>query len=547
MSNTYIGTTGINDQAGIWSAIVTIGGADWSARVLGDIRIDAEEGAARVADLSVRPLIETEFTIADWVGTAILIDIADMSTGSPASVSRLFTGVIDTPDLDLKSGIVSLRCTDDLQNVVDGMTVEAIDAAIPGGYASPVVFDPAARGWAHSQDRLSTLPAAMDFSPFKVLRVTNWEPKSTPDLTLTDDHIIDGSLSLSLSSRYQLINRVDIDFGFRFPRVKAEGYSLDFHYVDVSTFAAYVQAGGWWLQRQQVEAAIHGAGATILTISYDPLPTSAVDMGAAGIWGPGQYDSLLCMGFTATVSFNYTQTVEEQFSIVVSAPLSIAEVGTLRDRLSGALEGLYPPVQTAEHAMLMYANAISGIPPLDTATPAIGSTTSANVRLTNDTDRDAANDAMSALIQIAKIRIWGSHRRNTVSASVALNPAIDLNQTIDLDVPGVHACGKCQRVSHTLSPDTGAAISQFSLAICSISGTGISHPDTPTAAPAGSSPGTSTLSGLPTVVYHGGQLESHELVITFPGVTSEDRDRKVINFSSSYSAPLTEDIFTITI
>ena len=157
MSNTYIGTTGINDQAGIWSAIVTIGGADWSARVLGDIRIDAEEGAARVADLSVRPLIETEFTIADWVGTAVLIDIADMSTGSPASVSRLFTGVIDTPDLDLKSGIVSLRCTDDLQNVVDGMTVEAIDAAIPGGYASPVVFDPAARGWAHSQDRKSVV------------------------------------------------------------------------------------------------------------------------------------------------------------------------------------------------------------------------------------------------------------------------------------------------------------------------------------------------------------------------------------------------------
>ncbi len=545
MSTTYSGTSGIDDRAGIWAARVTIGGADWSARVVGEIQIDAEEGAARVADLAVRPLAGTSFALAEWVGAALLIDIADLSSGSPTAISRLFSGVIDTPDLDLKTGLVRLRCTDDLQNRIDAMTVEEIDAALAGSYWSPVVFDPAARGWAHAQDLLSTFPVAMDFTPAGILRVTDWEPKALPDLEFTEDHLIDGSLGLSFSSRHQLINRVDIDFGFRFPRVKSEGFSLSFEYVDASTFAAYVESESLFLQRQAVEAAIHAAGAKIDSITYIPMPDEIVSVSEVALWGPGKYDMLLCMGFDAEVSFDYGQTTEEQFSIVVSAPNSIAAVGTLRDRLSGALEGIYPPVQTAEHSIVMHGHSISGIPPLDQAPVTTGVTTSIDVSLTADTDRLAANAAMETLIQIAKTRIWGSHRRNTVSAAVALNPAIDLDATIDLEVPGLHARGKCLRVSHRLSPETGEALSEFSIALCAVAGTGVTHPDTETEAPEGTSPTTTPLSGTPTIVYHGGKGEDQTIVITFPGVSDAERNRHVVTISETYSARLVEDLLEI--
>ena len=44
---TYAGTSGSGARAGIWSAIVLLDSADVSARVVGDLRIDAEEDSAQ--------------------------------------------------------------------------------------------------------------------------------------------------------------------------------------------------------------------------------------------------------------------------------------------------------------------------------------------------------------------------------------------------------------------------------------------------------------------------------------------------------------------
>jgi hypothetical protein len=68
------------------------------------------------------------------------------------------------------------------------------------------------------------------------------------------------------------------------------------------------------------------------------------------------------MGYTALVSFEYTQTIQENHAITVTAPNSIAAVGTLRDRMTGGLEGEYPPVEAVEHSMLLYAKSLSSNP-----------------------------------------------------------------------------------------------------------------------------------------------------------------------------------------
>ncbi len=541
MPETYVGTSGAAGSAGIWTIIVTIAGVDVTARIVGDIRIDAEEDSARVADLTIAPA-STSFTVAAWVGKPITIDIAAMHTGSPTSVERLFTGIIDTPVLDLAGRRIGLRCTDDLQGVVEAMDAAAIDAAIPDGYYSPAIFDPAARGWSRAQDRLSTVPASLDLTPAGALRLTAWEPSFAPDLAFTAAHLLDGSLSVSIAGAHDLTNSIAIDFGYRFPRVKAETYAVGYSYVSAGTISDFSAALSWFLQRAAVESAIKSAGAKIVAISYTPLPSSGV-----GSWIPSPYDAELCMGFTATVTFDYGQTIEERHAITVYAPNSIAAVGTRSDRLSGALEGVYPPIVAAETSMLLYGNAISSIPPQDTAAGVIGQTVAAEVTLTPDSDRAAADAAMETLIAIAKTKIWASHRHNTVAASVALNPSIDVDKTISITAPGVTAKGKCRSLTHRLSPETGQATTDFAIALCSVAGTGVGHDETPTAAPAGSTPAATTLADAPIVDFNYLAAEDHVLTITFPGVETAERELAVIDIATAYLAPLVEDIFTVTL
>ena len=204
-----------------------------------------------------------------------------MSSGSATDVQRLFTGIVDTPTLNLDLRTIAIRATDNLQNIVEAMDAAAIDAAILDGYHSPVIFDPAARGWSRAQDRLSTVPQSLDLTPAGVMRVTDWAPAVSPAMSFTAAHLLDGSLSVSLSSRHSLVNRVNVDFGYRFPRVKAEGWPLTYSYVyegDIDTFCRRQQST---LTRAAVESAIEAAGGTVESITYTaPLST------AIGSWVP---------------------------------------------------------------------------------------------------------------------------------------------------------------------------------------------------------------------------------------------------------------------
>lgn len=154
---------------------------------------------------------------------------------------------------------------------------------------------------------------------------------------------------------------------------------------------------------------------------------------------------------------------------------------------------------------------------------------------------------MQALIAIAKVRIWGSHRLNTVGASVPLNPSVDLDQTIEISVTGINARGKCRKVTHRMAADTAMATTDFDIAICSVAGTGVTHADTAITAPVGSSPATTTLSATTTIDFNGGAAEDHVITVTFPAVADIERDRAVIPLTSSYSATITEDLFTLSL
>src|SRR5574343_372028 len=187
------------------------------------------------------------------------------------------TGRVDVPGVDLNLGQISLSCTDDLQIFIDQMTREQIAAVVSGRW-SPVIFDKGAAAWTYFQDALSTVPASVDLSPAGSLRRTDWASKTTPDLTLGEDDIFEQSLAVTFAQRSSIINRVAVDFGYRTPKMKAEGYqvSYDIMAANSTSFPYWVQSGGVFLMRESIVAAIEAARGTVESIEYTALPTSAI-------------------------------------------------------------------------------------------------------------------------------------------------------------------------------------------------------------------------------------------------------------------------------
>ena len=530
-------------EAAVWTVVVRVAAVDVTAQVIDAIRIDAEEGAARIAEFTLRPPAATVIDPASWTGRAVEIDVADNSTGTPTDAVRRFTGKIDTPTVDMIGRTVSIRATDDLQGVCDATSNAALDALIVG-YPSPVIFDPDSRGWDYAQDMLSTVPRALDLSPTGTMRCTDWSAKITADLTLDEDVIGDASVVPRTADLASLINEVTVSFNYRFPRVKGENYIIDWEFVTLGTFTAHVTAAKSFLQRVQVPAALAAAGASLnAPINYAALPTYAI-----GSWTPTPgVDETLCMGFTADVSFDYAQQNEEQHVITVANALSIAAVGTRQATLAGSLVGDYPDITAAETQITLYKKLISGVPPVDSAPPSPGNTSAADVTLSAGTDRTAADAAMEALIAIAKTRIRGSHRHNSVRVTVPLIPDIDLDKTLRIDADGVLAQGKCIRVTEIIDPAAGSAIADVEIALSALDGVGITHDEDPTTAPAGTTPANTPLPGAPVFDFNMDYGEDRNFSITFPAVADSERDNAITVIPTAIAAAIDEDLFEVTL
>ncbi len=537
--------------AAYWGVRVEIGGADVSADVVGEIVVEAEENAARIADLSLTLAAGTPIMPATWVGRSVWIYLTD---GAGGNAMPLFFGVVDLPKVELTERRLALRCTDNRQGVIGGMTRAEITALLPGTRHSPVVFDDGAGALAYANDRLSTLPVALDLSPTGALRVTPWAARTLPDLSFDFDQVLDGSLSVDVAERSALTNLVEIDFGYRFPRIKSEGYQIDYDYLalNATSFVYWVRDGNTFLQRAAVEAAIEAAGGTIVSVSWIALPTTAqVIPGTggdpAGAWLPNELtDVQFCLGFSAVVSFDYAQQTEETHQIAVACAGSIAAVGAVRSTMSGALEGVYDDPTAVEQNILLYRGKVTTIPPKNLAPVVVGLTNSVTGTLTADTNRAAAEAAMETLIDIAGTEIFASHRRNTVSASVPCNPVLDVNKTVAIDAAGVLAKGKARRVVHRLDHAAGTAISAVDLAISSIAGVGFPHTGDTVAAPAGTSAGTSNTLGAPTVTWDGTVGGTNVITVTFPGVEEAERAKAAHTIASSFAAAIIEDVFEVT-
>jgi len=536
--------------AAAWRLVVEVAGVDVSDSVLGEVTVEAEESAARVADLALHQPAGTVVTPGDWIGAPVNIWLAAAGSGTPESAVLVFSGLVETPVIEPGSRRIGLRCSDNRQGIIAAMTRRQVDDAVYEiGRAS--WFDAGAPSLTRANDLLSTIPYACDIQPGAGLRMTPWAAKTTADLSFGEDDVLDQSVQYDPPERSSLTNRVTIRFGYRFPRQKCEGYSIGYDRIalDMTSFGQWVKEGNYILQRAAVRAAIEQAGAAIVDIAWRELPTAPVKLpGSDGYWlpTPAQHD-LLCMGFGAVVSFDFNQEQTEKYVLTIENAASIAQVGVVPEEMSGALEGVWDDPTAAEHAVLLWKKKITTIPPRSTAPVAVGFINAIDAELTYGTNRDAAVEAMYVLIAIARTKIAAAHRSHAVRAAVPANPVLDLDKTVAVAAAGVTAQGKVRHLRHRFNTDSGEAVTEFTLAVSSIAGTGYTHPDSPITVPDGTAAGAGSAVDAVEINWNGKIGQDDVISISFPGVLEDERNNANTEITQRYDAPVAEDILEITL
>ena len=442
-------STALATAATVWSARCLIDGVDVSASLVGQASVTCDEGAARIASLTLLPP-SGSIDPMDYVGKRITLDYVLVVAGTPVP-RRLFTGRIDTPEYDPASTLLTLTCTDDMQNIIAALPRSTIDHLI-GGRFTEAVQGEIDDNWYYAQARLTTVAGSLDASASGGLRTTLWDTSGTW-ATFTDSDLIYQQSRLLLPQRSRLINKVEIGFDYRFMRLHQRQTSLDWS----GTLPEMAKNGYQYPTQQEILGAAEGTGWTVTRSFFWPAP-AAIEVEfpvgpslLSGFFYPpaGSVNTALLH-----VAHRHSQTVTEHYTITVTAHGSVAANGELPSSLRGALASDFSG-DNWESALdvepLMLGGGVLDYAP--------------------DADRAAADYAIQTLLDQAEAKILSSHRSGRVGNAILCNPDLDLDKRVAIDTAQISASGKVAQVVHVLDFAAGSAVSEFSLAISGAGGT----------------------------------------------------------------------------
>lgn len=431
---------------GTWSVTAVLDSVDISTQLTGRLTVDAEEGAARTAEISL-VLDPGVYDPADWIGKSVTIDYTTTWAGS----ARRFTGRVDLPILDRISRTLTLRCSDGLQATVEAETRANLDTLI-GGYWSADLFDEEADNWTYAQDQLSTVPVSLELSPAGALRLTPWGAAGVPDYTFDADGFLWGGPTLDLASGDQLINRIDVTFNYRWTLLRHR--ERQYGWGGAGDFCTWFADSHELPTQEMVQGTAESTG-TVLTIDVtNTLPPSDPEpcpIGSPGIawFHPEPMDVILSANWTA--ARRTSQVVTETYRLRVESAGSIINFGLQPTTDSGSTETEY---DTADWER----DPASGTP--------AGSTVDAlGDDVVQQHDRVQMQAAMDVLVNRAYTRIREAHRRHRVEFQVPLDPRLDLVHTVRVNATDIDATGKVAQLVDELDFGSGEALTTVRLAI----------------------------------------------------------------------------------
>lgn len=507
-------------QSMIWAPRLMLNGVDSSHLLSGAVRIQREEGARCIADADLQ--FEGEpVNPSTYQGQAA--ELWFRLWVEDAWVDTLcFKGQITGPNFNLQTRVLSCECSDRLNELVEVMDIAAIDT-LTGGYWSADVFE-AVEGrsrWDYASERMSTIPASLQFSVEGELQVTPWAATSPAFIVPVGAALYESIewLPVELSER---INVVEVEADYRFSRLRQRHQPFSWEHPDwygVSVIDGFCLT--WYHDStemtdiEMVTDASEGAGyQAILDPAWERLPpTGDGDQCSPPVPWINKYPDFLVRA-TWTSAMRWVQPVTEKYTLRVEAPASIAQAGEVVDRERMAVESESDRADSFEDA------AFTGPEP-DAVQDALGDW------VVDLREQSRLSTGVECLLNVSKVKILAGHRGNRFVHQLPTADAlgIRLEHTIRFEdeVLGrpISCIGKVCSITHEWDLDSGSAITTLQLAVSQGGGDindPLGVPPAPNSTPAGEVP---TPIVLPT------QLSGH--------VDSPPYDDDLPGFSGNYA------------
>lgn len=441
---------------GRWRALVTVAQSDVSDSLKGEIVVAHADNEARTAEFSFRPAAVLQ--PMSLIGQHVQIWFAQRGAAGEAVAAQLiFSGVLETPSINMQTGVILCSCHDQLQEVFANTPREWIDSALGGRWRPEVSGEPADT-WDYLEARRLSVPASVALDAHQQPRVLHWRSGLVPITVKTPD-MVDETLSVSLPSRDELRTRIRCRLQYRYERLR--GRSVVAGYANALRW--YIGAGSsepskFWLTTAMVKGAAESLrGWTTRSLSIEhPMPGSysrGPDPSDGVYVIPRRVAPDLALGFEARYQTRWQQTVTEDHTVELVLPSLEAAIGPVSEEIGATI--------TAPFDVREWVSDETVEPILDI--PAVG-----DVVLPwkpsgqQDADRD---EVLRTLLDQAWVKLWSASRSGRVMFALPLRPNLWLDNLVTVETDRLAARGKVVEIEHRLNAETGEAITTVSLAI----------------------------------------------------------------------------------
>lgn len=464
-----------------WDINVMVGGAAIDCEH-GIITIQRTEGGASLMNVSLIPALGIQ-DVESYAGKPVT---ADLQTAD--GVFRVYTGVVDIPEVDIINKKITLHCTDRRSELINTQLAGIVSTI---GYYSSVIFGTPKDTFEELTSRLTTVPLTVDFDSFGNYNLVNLAAKTVPDFTLLGNQVYYRDPRVEYTSRGRITNKITIAFQYRFDRLWHLQRSFSWLSPIAANICLALQNGYTFARRSMILEAIRSLSWPLRgEVSFVPIQPSGWYCGGIGFttyhFEPGSglmipeldadgnpvFDSdgnpsmvasgsfvdvgvTLANGASWVATKRWAQTITETYSLVVQAPQSQAQYGIVESFNNYSSED-ETDTTAWERDYEAYDNPYNKTEP--------------TYFVDSDLQRGVSNSAIITALNIAKTTILNSHRDIRVTIYRSIWPQIDLKHTVQINANitnggGLNARGKVYNIVHTLNVGTGEAVTTLVLAL----------------------------------------------------------------------------------
>jgi len=431
-----------------WRLKVRLDNIDVSNNLTGVLRIESQEGAAKIADFELMPFAG-KIVVTKWIGKMVAIDYILQSKGRVLSEFILFRGIVDEPVYDPSTKLTSFSCSDRLQQVVAGLDKKQIDSLI-GGHHSDVVFQDS-DNYSYAKNRLSTIACSLDLDRLNELQLTPWKAKDIADFSFDENNILYKQITVTLANTRAIKSIAHVDIQYRYQILKQR--EVLYEYIYPLTICQQLNYNATMPNTDMIEQAI---SSTNWLVKNAPRYVHQRGPGwincngrLSGFLIRPQLQKYLVRDARFILAKRFAQSITENYKLKLIAPQSIDNTFIAKDNYVFEVAADVERFTRIEK----YESVIDGV--VDA---------SGDITLEQQ-DKAKLDNAITTALNKAKTQILQAHRQNKVSFKVPINPLISCTNTVSLNTDNVVAKGKIVHIVHECNIASGSCVTSITLGV----------------------------------------------------------------------------------